>query len=79
MYDCPHPKIEFDVQDESKLLLFLLLLFCVKKPTLWVFEAGPVQRPPTVPHSASLFSSPSFRLSSSLAVKESAAVWSPLG
>lgn len=26
----------------------------VKKTTLWVFEAGPVQMPPTVPRSASL-------------------------
>lgn len=78
LYDCPHPKIEFDVQDESKLLLFLLFFVQRNQPS---GSLRPVQSkgPPTVPHSASLFSSPSFRLSSSLAVKESAAVWSPLG
>lgn len=54
--DCSQPKIEFDVQDEPKLFLFFPSSspFLLRKTTLWVFESGPIQLPPTVPHSASL-------------------------
>lgn len=59
VYESKHsPKIEFDVQDESKPPL-ALLFFC----SLRLIQS---KCPPTVPHSASL----SFRPSSSLAVKE---------
>lgn len=69
------PKIEFDVQDESKLLLFSAFLQR-KQPSgsLRPVQSNCPQLFPTPP----LFLLSLFQ-SSSLAVKESAAVWSPLG
>lgn len=70
---------KFDVQDESELLFSSSFFRRIGKTNLELFEAGPVQMPPTVPRSAFSFSSASFRPSSSLAMKGSAAVRTPPG